>query len=234
MKDIPPANVLDLEGVIAAKNMEIKALKEEIDGMDSSVIKLEKKNIALEKTAKAQAEEIKVLTTFAVNNSKALANAKNANEDMLDEHITLVEDASNLKTRIADLLEQNKNLEQERFKLSTHVDKLHASAAAAAKNVSVPFAGSIQFDLDNEVQLAIVCACEELCAMLIQKNQSYGNSALEPLRMFSKASPREQLLVRVDDKLSRLVYGSEFPGDDTIVDLAGYLVLLLAHDRMAV
>jgi hypothetical protein len=70
--------------------------------------------------------------------------------------------------------------------------------------------------------------------MLIQKNTAYGNSALEPLRMFSKASPREQLLVRLDDKLSRLARGSEFPGDDTIVDLAGYLVLLMAHDRLAV
>jgi hypothetical protein len=52
--------------------------------------------------------------------------------------------------------------------------------------------------------------------------------------MFSKASPREQLLVRIDDKLSRLAHGSEFPGDDTIVDLAGYLVLLMAHDRLVV
>jgi hypothetical protein len=220
-------NVLGLEGVIAAKNIEIKALKEEIDGMDSITINLEK-------TAKAQAEEVKILTTFAVSNAKALAIAKAANSDMLARNSALSEEAGNLKTRIADLLEQNRNLEQERFNLSVQVERLNASAAATAKNVPVPFAGSIPFDPDNEAQLAIVCACEKLCAMLIQKNTAYGNSALEPLRLFSKASPREQLLVRIDDKLSRLDRGGEFPGDDTIVDLAGYLVLLLAHDSLAV
>jgi len=104
--------------------------------------------------------------------------------------------------------------------------------ANAEKNELFSFAGEISFDPDNEVQLAIVCACENLCTMLIKKNQSYGNSALEPLRLFSKASPREQLLVRIDDKLSRLDRGREFPGDDTIVDLAGYLVLLLVHDSV--
>lgn len=63
--------------------------------------------------------------------------------------------------------------------------------------------------------------------ILLQKNISYGNSALEPVRVFSKSSTEEQLLVRIDDKLSRLKRGSEFPGDDTIIDLIGYLVLLL-------
>lgn len=62
--------------------------------------------------------------------------------------------------------------------------------------------------------------------MLVAKNAAYGNSALDPVRVFSKASPKEQILVRLDDKLSRLARGSEFPGDDTIDDLIGYLILL--------
>ena len=61
--------------------------------------------------------------------------------------------------------------------------------------------------------------------MLIEKNKSYGNAALNPLRVFSKASPVEQLKVRIDDKLSRIAKGDEFIGDDTINDLIGYLVL---------
>ena len=61
--------------------------------------------------------------------------------------------------------------------------------------------------------------------MLIEKNKSYGNAALNPLRVFSKASPIEQLKVRIDDKLSRIAKGNEFIGDDTINDLIGYLVL---------
>lgn len=62
--------------------------------------------------------------------------------------------------------------------------------------------------------------------MLIEKNRSYGNAALDPVRVFSRAGASEQILVRIDDKLSRIARGSEFPGDDTINDLIGYLVLL--------
>lgn len=61
--------------------------------------------------------------------------------------------------------------------------------------------------------------------MLIEKNKSYGNSALNPLRVFSKVDAVEQLKVRIDDKLSRIARGNEFIGDDTVNDLIGYLVL---------
>ena len=62
--------------------------------------------------------------------------------------------------------------------------------------------------------------------MLKEKNERYGNSALDPIRIFSEASTEEQLLVRIDDKLSRIARGSE--GDEDVVwDLVGYLVLLL-------
>lgn len=63
--------------------------------------------------------------------------------------------------------------------------------------------------------------------MLIDKNRAYGDSALEPVRVFSKSDTIEQLYVRIDDKLSRVQRGHEYPGDDTIFDLVGYLVLLL-------
>lgn len=63
--------------------------------------------------------------------------------------------------------------------------------------------------------------------MLIAKNRAYGDSALEPVRIFSKTDTIEQLYVRIDDKLSRVQRGHEYPGDDTIFDLVGYLVLLL-------
>ncbi len=68
--------------------------------------------------------------------------------------------------------------------------------------------------------------CHEIAKMLIDKNISYGDSALSPVRIFSKAEPREQLYVRIDDKLSRLMKGSDYPGDNDIDDLIGYLVLL--------
>jgi len=62
--------------------------------------------------------------------------------------------------------------------------------------------------------------------LLITKNEKYGNSALEPLRVFSKASNVEQILVRLDDKLSRIRSASSLEDEDVILDLIGYLLLL--------
>lgn len=74
--------------------------------------------------------------------------------------------------------------------------------------------------------LEIAGACFDLMVMLLKKNIAYGNSALEPMRVFSGADGGEQLLVRIDDKLSRLANKQSFPGDDDIDDLLGYLILL--------
>lgn len=74
----------------------------------------------------------------------------------------------------------------------------------------------------------------EISEMLIQKNANYGNSAIEPLGVFSYLSPEEGLKVRIDDKLKRIKNGSLDKGDEDVVnDLIGYLVLLkiLEKDR---
>ena len=77
----------------------------------------------------------------------------------------------------------------------------------------------------EQVQAAIGEVCEELKTLLLAKNRAYGNSALEPVRIFSKADAVEQLKVRLDDKLSRLIRG-QHAGEDVELDLMGYLVLL--------
>jgi hypothetical protein len=67
----------------------------------------------------------------------------------------------------------------------------------------------------------------EITEMLIAKNQKYGNSAIEPLGIFSDLSPEEGLKVRIDDKLKRIKNGSlDKDDEDVINDLIGYLVLL--------
>ena len=71
----------------------------------------------------------------------------------------------------------------------------------------------------------IVHVCMDIATMLVEKNKAYGDSALNPLRVFSKANAAEQIRVRMDDKLSRLVRG-EAAGEDAILDLVGYYVLL--------
>lgn len=72
----------------------------------------------------------------------------------------------------------------------------------------------------------IAAECDRIKAMLIEKNLSYGNSALEPIRVLSKADATEQLKVRIDDKLNRLKNDGDSLGEDTVQDLIGYLVLL--------
>lgn len=63
-------------------------------------------------------------------------------------------------------------------------------------------------------------------AKLIAKNNQYGNSALEPIRAFSKLNPVEQLLIRIDDKISRLQKGDGTGDEDAEADTLGYLILL--------
>jgi len=80
---------------------------------------------------------------------------------------------------------------------------------------------------DASVQLKISTICDEIKNLLLEKNAKYGNSALDPVRIFSRASAEEQILVRIDDKLSRIMHGIGLAADDedVINDLIGYLVL---------
>jgi len=73
----------------------------------------------------------------------------------------------------------------------------------------------------------------EIRELLISKNIKYGNSALEPLGVFSQMSAKEGLLIRIDDKLKRIKNGSlEKDDEDVINDLIGYLVLLKILDKV--
>lgn len=80
--------------------------------------------------------------------------------------------------------------------------------------------------LNNPTESEIWDVCNDMAWFLIDKNRAYGNSALDPVRIFSSSDNVEQLKVRIDDKLSRFARGGEFPGDNDIDDLIGYLVLL--------
>jgi len=74
---------------------------------------------------------------------------------------------------------------------------------------------------------------DELKLMLLDKNANYGDSALNPIRIFSKADTTEQIKVRIDDKLNRLMQGNDIleTDEDVIKDLIGYLALLLINMR---
>ena len=80
----------------------------------------------------------------------------------------------------------------------------------------------------NDTELKISSVCDDIKELLIHKNRKYGNSALKPNRIFSKSSATEQLLVRIDDKLNRIMKGAWLlaTDEDVVNDLIGYLVLL--------
>lgn len=86
----------------------------------------------------------------------------------------------------------------------------------------------------NEVEKAFIDKCRKLAETLIDKNRAYGNSALSPVRIFSKASNTEQIRVRMDDKISRLARGKNTGRvpEDTLLDFAGYAVLLMVAQDM--
>lgn len=86
--------------------------------------------------------------------------------------------------------------------------------------------------MDAPVGDEIIAVCLDIAELLIAKNRAYGNSALEPLRIFSKASPEEQILVRMDDKLSRIKTATEDDREDAYLDLVGYLILHRVSLRM--
>lgn len=65
----------------------------------------------------------------------------------------------------------------------------------------------------------------EIEEMLISKNRKYGDAALNPKRVFSRASNIEQINVRIDDKLSRIANQNSDEDEDVDGDLIGYLVL---------
>jgi hypothetical protein len=80
--------------------------------------------------------------------------------------------------------------------------------------------------LDTQADISLVC--NQIKELLLEKNRKYGDSALDPSRIFSKADAIEQLLVRIDDKLNRIQKGAGLlaTDEDIIQDLIGYLVLL--------
>lgn len=83
----------------------------------------------------------------------------------------------------------------------------------------------------EEFDAAVDRKTKALGDMLKRKNRAYGDSVLNPVRVFSKSDTLEQLRVRIDDKLSRISRGSD-DGEDTIDDLINYLILYKIKKEM--
>lgn len=85
--------------------------------------------------------------------------------------------------------------------------------------------GGIKF---TQTAQEIRVVCDEIAAFLVGKNEAYGDSALNPVQIFSRCDPEELINIRMDDKINRLINNRGLPdphGEDPIKDLVGYWIL---------
>ena len=69
---------------------------------------------------------------------------------------------------------------------------------------------------------------ERLEDLLISKNNTYGDSLQNPVRIFSKLDRMDSISGRIDDKLSRIAaVGITDETKDTLFDLMRYIVHLI-------
>jgi hypothetical protein len=90
------------------------------------------------------------------------------------------------------------------------------------RNKQEPANMSSEFEKTQRVISEVV---NDLKSLLLEKNRKYGDSAIHPKRIFSKADAIEQINVRIDDKLSRIQSAQSDDTEDAELDLIGYLIL---------
>ena len=80
----------------------------------------------------------------------------------------------------------------------------------------------------TETQDKIIAITEAMRDLLLYKNQKYGDYALSPKQIFYKGDAVDSILIRLDDKLGRIMANTEnTPRINDVADIIGYCTLLL-------
>jgi hypothetical protein len=80
----------------------------------------------------------------------------------------------------------------------------------------------------EKTQKRINEVCNAMRDLLLEKNKRYGNSALEPLNIFSLQNSTNSIMIRIDDKLNRVKNRkTDKPKSNDVCDVIGYCFLLL-------
>ena len=85
-------------------------------------------------------------------------------------------------------------------------------------------------DPDGEVptQRKICAIMDALKDLLLYKNQKYGDSAINPRKIFYKGDATSSIQIRLDDKIGRVESNPDpKPRVNDVVDIVGYGTLLL-------
>ena len=70
--------------------------------------------------------------------------------------------------------------------------------------------------------------CNEIRDLLIEKNNSYGNSVFDKGVLF-EVDPMYAIQARINDKLNRIKSKETYMSDNDLMDLTGYLILLQVY-----
>ena len=82
------------------------------------------------------------------------------------------------------------------------------------------------------MQEKIKVKCDEIRDLLLEKNNSYGNSVFNKGVLFD-VDPMYAIQARINDKLNRMKNKNSFLSDNDLMDVTGYFILLqVLKDKM--
>lgn len=80
----------------------------------------------------------------------------------------------------------------------------------------------------TDTQHKIIEITNAMRDLLLYKNEKYGDSALKPKQIFYKGDAVNSILIRLDDKLGRIIANTDdTPRVNDVADIIGYCTLLL-------
>ena len=80
----------------------------------------------------------------------------------------------------------------------------------------------------TDTQEKIAALLDSMKDLLLYKNQKYGDSAINPKKIFYKGDSTNSILIRLDDKLGRVMSNTEEkPRINDVADIIGYCTLLM-------
>lgn len=82
--------------------------------------------------------------------------------------------------------------------------------------------------LYTDTQQKLSDVLDGMKSLLLYKNRKYGDSAINPKKIFYKGDSTNSILIRLDDKLGRVMTNTEDkPRVNDVADIIGYCTLLL-------
>ena len=80
----------------------------------------------------------------------------------------------------------------------------------------------------SDTQMKLVDVLDGMKQLLLYKNTKYGDSAINPKKIFYKGDSTNSILIRLDDKIGRVMSNpDDKPRVNDVADIIGYCTLLL-------